>query len=87
MSGQILAKWNGRALIKQYPHSRNFQRTGRVLEHEARLVERHTRKPPHELGKLHAILEVLEQRSDRNSCAAEYPSASDALGVALDCRA
>ena len=86
MLAQRFPQGNGRALVKQYAHySSGSQRTSRrVFEHGANLFQRDAGKPPHELGNLRAVLEVLEQRGNGHARAAEYPGSADPLGVPFD---
>ena len=58
-----------------------------MLQHGSDLRQRDTREPLDELGDLSPVLEVLEQRCDRNSRTAEHPGSADTLRIALDLRA
>lgn len=57
-----------------------------MFENEPRLFARNTGKPREELRELCAILQILKQRGDGNARIAEYPCATDTLGIPLDGR-
>lgn len=83
----MLAKWYRRALVEENLHSRCFQAMSRVLQNGAGLLHGDARKPFHEIGKLRAILEILEKSDNRHTRATKHPTATNALGITLYSRA
>ena len=72
-----ISKWDGSALIEKDAHSGGDLSTPRrMFQHGANLIQRDSGEPLHELASLSAVFEVLEERSYRNSSAAEYPAAA-----------
>jgi hypothetical protein len=76
-----------RPLVEQYSHSRDFQRLGRMFQHATGLLWSDAGKPLQKVLDRRAIFNVLEQRSYRHASTAKYPSAADAISIALDIRA
>jgi hypothetical protein len=86
---QRAAQRNRCSLVKQDPHSgHGCSRTpGGMLQHRAGLLLRHSREKLDEFSQGDAVFQVLEQSSHRDSCAAEHPDSTDALGISLHRRA
>ena len=80
-----LPQWDRGTLIEEYTHSGWGQCTsGGMLQNRTNLLQRHARKPFHELRYQSTILEVLKQRSYRHTGPTEYPSAADALRITFN---
>jgi hypothetical protein len=57
-----------------------------MLQYGANLLDGDARKPFNELGYECTVLEILEERRDGYSGAAEYPSATHAFGIPFNGR-
>lgn len=85
MLAQRSSQGNGRALIKEYPHSGGDLRAfRRVFEYGADLIQTNAGEPLDKLGGLGAVFEVLEQRGDGYARATKHPGSADPFGVSLD---
>ncbi len=71
-------------MVEQHAHSCGLERMRGVLEHEACLLPSNPGKPFQKVRELRTVLKVLEERRHRHARAAEYPRATDPLGVSLD---
>lgn len=77
------AKREGSALIAQYLRLRLRLRTSPcVLEHSARLLERHAGKPLDKLMNGCVVFVVFEERCHRHARPSEDPGSADSSGVA-----
>jgi hypothetical protein len=71
-------------LTEENAHLGNFQRVSSVLQYNTGLLQDNTWKPFDEIRELNAVLQVLEESSDRNARAPEHTGTAYALRITLD---